>query len=310
MTECSLVITTVEDVDIESNRCIWFDFHKDAYTPYTTLSCSFIIDESEFVPRNIKFLIGENAVHFGLVDTLSTSNYGGNFLVKLKSRGFTSLLCQNQVTPGMYTNCSLNSLMSDFIDIPNVTHQDCTETSNYIYVKTGSTLWEAIANLGFNQEQAYPFIRGTNEVCLWASDDYQSFVYDLDSVIDYGSCFDYTKIVSDFHMEDVEGTYNIYNFSNQNSQDKNIVRHKHIGLDRQFLSEPIDALIARNKFSTRMCEYKYVKYMGYNGEDLYDIVTNDDLVIPIKRVSIKGNARGIVTQIAYSCDEYRSVANV
>ena len=80
-------------------------------------------------------------------------------MCRIESRGFTSLLCQNQIEPGLKTNISFNSLMDVYYTLPYVTHEDNSDTGNYIYVKDNSNMWDGVVNLSYKLYGNYPFIR-------------------------------------------------------------------------------------------------------------------------------------------------------
>ncbi|MGN1481277.1 hypothetical protein [Porcipelethomonas sp.] len=275
-------------------QCISFFFSKEAYTPYTYFEGIFAtvpIDAGEV--NRVYFYINNKNIHLGLVDSIDFYRKNNTDYMKIKSKGFTSLLCQNQPEPGMNTNVTLSDIMSGF-SIPYATYET-TEAINYIYVKEGSTLWDAAANLNFRLNGGYPYIEGTNHVRVTLKDPAEISVNSKD-VIKSGVLYDYMKIVSHLHMKDAEGTYNVFSRSSQYAIDRNLIRHKQIPLDMQYLSDPDSGLLFKLNYSMRGCRCRYVQYAGYAGEDLNDTLTYEDGSISaqrIKRIEISGQ-NGIV----------------
>ena len=76
-----------------------------------------------------------------------------------------------------------------------------------------------------------------------------------------------------FDMPDIEGNYGTYTLEDSAVTANKIIRHKYIDFDREFLYDPQQALIFRNKISGKAKLCYYIEYSGYNGEDLTDTVS-------------------------------------
>ena len=282
-----------------SSDCFFFSFEKESYTPYTSLNASFYFNTSVPNPKEVSFYIDEKRIHHGIIDSIDfCMEQVGKLIVKLKSKGFTSMLIQNQLEPGLKPNVSLNSLMDSFIPIPNVTHENNANTQNYIFVKENSNMWDSIANLSYKLLGTYPYIEGTNTVRISPKASPINVNLNNEDMLSYGIVNDYTKIISDYHMQDINGDYSVYNLSNPVAYGRNIVRHKHIDIDRQYLSSPQDALVYRIAHSMRGFFSYYGEYQGYNAEDLNDTLTIAGIITnaKINRLVINGNAKGISTK--------------
>lgn len=59
----------------------------------------------------------------------------------------------------MKIGISINKLMNSFYTLPNITHEDNSDESNYIYVGKNSTMWDGIVNLAYRFSGRYPFIK-------------------------------------------------------------------------------------------------------------------------------------------------------
>ena len=78
------------------------------------------------------FYVNNIMIHHGLIDGADIENSNGSQIVNVTSRSFTSLLCQNQIEPGLIFRISINKLMDSYYQLPYVTHEDNSDESNYI----------------------------------------------------------------------------------------------------------------------------------------------------------------------------------
>lgn len=230
---------------------------------------------------------------------------GGKQITTLTSRGFTSLLCQNQIEPGMKTGVSINSLMDGLYSLPYVEHEDNSDTSNYIFVKNNSTMWDALANLSYKLCGTYPYIRGTNTVRITPMSTPKSYTYSTSDLLTMGEEFTFRRLISDFHMADINGDHGTYSLSDSDVSARGIVRHKYFELDRQFLYDPQQALEYRDKYAYRGFKRSFCSYRGYNGEELSDIVTFGKIKSArIGCVEITGSQKGVITEISTYNDKF------
>lgn len=289
--------------------CIGFTYSKEYYTPYTFLKGSFVVPEIPAEITDVEFSVNGVLIHKGIIDYCKAEkNHMGNILT-VNSRSYTSMLGQNQLVPGLMTQISLNKLLDENLSLPNIYHEDCPAVSNYIYVKENASLWEAVTNLCLKQNGRYPYIAHVNRIMfsLPASPETVILAEGDGRVISHGRTADYSKAVSDIHMRDTEGTYNTFNYSDEELHRLGIVRHKHISFDRQWLDEPIKALRYRVNFSARGMGSRYAFYKGYGGEDLNDLMAfGNEAPRRISRIDIKGTKAGIVTRLACYKDKYFS----
>ncbi len=294
-----------------ANKVISFRFTKEAYTPYTKLSAVFSTETIAFTPfgnpseyAEVVFYVDSYPVHQGIIDSFKIVKENGIERGIVTSRGFTSLLLENQLEPGLYTNISVNKLMNNYYKLPNVTHED-SNTENYIFVKNGSSMWDALVSMAYKVHGTYPYIRGMNKVMLTAVTPEKKLVFDESTLLDYGSEIRTTKIASDYHMADIDNTYDKYSYTNPESAEKGIVRHRYFDLDRRFLYEPEQALYFRDAIAMRGWKRKFCTYSGYKREDLYDTVTFGDVENGIiKAIEITGDRNGIKTELSVYEDRF------
>ncbi len=282
-----------------------FRFVKERYTPYTYLHVNFYNQySSDLEFKYISLYINDKLLHFGHIDTCEYTLEKGTRIYNIYSKGFTSLLAQNQMTPGLVADISLSSLLTDYYDIPEITYEANSVAANYIYCKDGSTMWNAIENITQKLYDTYPYIRGTN--CVRMSAPADAITVEPTNVLKLGKLRDYRKVVSHYHMQDIEGNYGVYNSTNSLAQDCGIVRHKEIALDRQHLDDPSISLGHKMKYCMRGYIARYVEYVGYLGEDLRDRITYSDFLenAEIGKVDISGNGKFIKTRTYAYFDRY------
>ena len=306
MPQAYIKIRNTDGTEFTENALLSFSFRKDAYLPYTMLSGRVVSDEKLFANAAEIFLyIGGVSVHHGLIDSLTAETSSGICITSFISRGFTSLLCQNQIEPGIKSGVSINSLMDSFYVLPYVTHENNSDTSSYIYVKNNSSMWDGVVNLSYKLCGTYPFIRGENCVRITPVTQPSSFSYTGQQLLSTGSGIIGRRLISHFHMADIQGQYGTYELADNDVIAQKIVRHKFFELDMEFLRDPQQALVFRDKFACRGWKRLFCTYSGYNGEDLSDVVSFPGVVSErIAGVSITGNSSGIVTKLSVYRDKF------
>ena len=306
MPQTYIKIRNTDGTEYTEDRLISFSFRKDAYLPYTLLSGKIVSDGRIFTDAAEIFLCVEGfTVHHGLIDQITTETSGGICLTSFVSRGFTSLLCQNQLEPGMITGVSINSLMDSFYTLPYVTHENNSDTSSYIYVSSNSTMWDGVVNLSYKLCGTYPYIRGDNCVRITPFPEPESFSYTDDELLSAGSEFTGRRLMSHFHMADISGHYGTYDLTDSDVTARKIIRHKYFELDMEFLNDPQQALAYRDKYACRAWKRLFCKYSGYNGEDISDTVTFNGVSNErISAVTITGNSSGITTSLSVFHDRF------
>lgn len=80
----------------------FFFLTKDAYTPYTLFEGVFLTEKTDIANiKEVIFSVDQTDIHYGLLDSVDFCTLQGYKIIKVKSKGFTSLLCQNQPKPGL-----------------------------------------------------------------------------------------------------------------------------------------------------------------------------------------------------------------
>lgn len=305
-TDIKLEIIKNDSSVIQEPEIISFSFKKNLYMSYTMLNISFIAGNSDYTsPCEIKFTVNNRTIHHGLVDSFEIIEKNDVKTGKIVSRGFTSLLLQNQIEPGIINNISLNRLIDEFYNMNYITHEDNSNTENYIYVHNRSTMWDGVVTLAYKLYRTYPFIESSNCIRITSKLEPVSFSYNDRDLMSYGRINDFSNIISHFDMPDIEGNYGTYTLQDSDAVSNKIIRHKYIELDRDFLYNPQEALIFRNKIANKAKLCRYMEYCGYKGEDLTDTVSFKDIENKkIGFLSIKGSRNGIFTRIGVYYDSF------
>lgn len=118
-------------------------------------------------------------------------------------------------------------------------------------------------------------------------------------MVEYGTLLDTTKLVSHFHMADLNGNYDAYQLENTAATAAEIVRHRQLGFDEQYLSDPAQALLFRSLYSQRGCRAKYVEHVGFANEHVCDRVTYGSFLqgAVITRVRMTFSEQGVRTRL-------------
>lgn len=252
--------------------CLSFSLEREAYTPFESMTAEFLSDGSALPPIDrISLYLDQQCIFHGLADSVQQYQKHHASFIRISSKSFTSLLTQNELEAGLHSNLTIGSLINDFYQFPYITYENFSG-SGYIFVKSGNTMWDGVVSFGYKLTGHYPYIQH-NHICLSPPANTTPVEFSENQVLEYGSYTDTTKLISHYHMEDINGTPNIYQKTNQTASAFNIVRHKQIPFDRSFLHDPDDALTFRSLYSCRGCQGKYLMYSGFQNELLGQKIT-------------------------------------
>lgn len=297
MNELVLTLRSDERTVVEKG-CLAAVLECEAYTPYARLTATFLSQGVAYGAVNAVMLaFGMRQVFLGIADSVEQFWKDGRCFVRVQSRSFTSVLAQNELIPGLHTGMTLEKLMTGFYQFPNVSYE-AYEGSGYIFVKDGASMWDSIVNFGYQLTGYHPFIQG-NTVRFTPPSDAVQLILSGTQVLESGIVQDTTKLVSNYHMADINDNYDAYQLENTAAAAADIVRHKQLLLDRQYLSEPEEALQFRCRFSQRGWRARYVTYSGYHGEQLCDRVSFGDFLqdAQISRIRMTFGKNGIRTKL-------------
>lgn len=298
---------TVSTVSL--NKCIYFSVDKERYTPYTTFKGSFITSQYFEEVISINFLIDGTAVHYGSIDMARITYSSGNYRLDISSRSYTLALGLNQPKPQINSSVTLSNLLSRNVSLKNVTYETGTKTVNYIYVLDNSTLWDAVVAYSLKAYNKYPYIYKTNEIRINEPSSIRTKNYSKTNVVEIYSGSTLSNLLSHIHMKDTEDNYETYNLTDSYATSRDIVRHKQIPLDYQWLADTNMALQSRIDFAKRGTKYKGIKALGYMGEELFDKFNYIDFnqsnkTATIHKLNITGRNNIIYTTMYEYTDAY------
>lgn len=275
-----------------------FVFEKEAYTPYTTFRAAVFGNDMPEDFTEIQLYIYGKCLHHGTVDTFRKVYESCGTKGYITSRGFTSLLTENQLPPGTYTDMTLNKLFDNYFALPNIDHES-NNTSSYIFVNKGTPMWDGAVNLAYKLTGKYPYIRNTNKFMISMPENAKDLTFTDDDVLSYGTEMNTKRMISHYHMADISGNYGTYEYAGTEAVARNLIRHHHFDLDRRFLSSPGDACQFRGEVSMRGYRRRFFTHNDYNFEDINDIVTYGDIVGQrIKAIKIFGGKKGVFTELS------------
>lgn len=286
--------------------CTAFSLEKEIYSPLASMSAVFLSTQNYQGISRVELYFQEKLIFRGFCHKMEKFSQNGREFFKISAHSFSSVLTQNQVEKGLHSNVTLSNLVYDY-SFPWVTCEN-NATTGYIFVKDGS-LWDSIVSFGYKITFHHPFVINNEVRISPPSQDWDSYSVNSSLVLSQGSFFDSSKLVSHFHMEGLDETPNAYQRQNLPSITANIIRHKQIPFDREFLHDPDSALVFRCLHSLRGYQGKFFSYSGFQGEELGERISvgnflNDAVICDIK---VTYGANGLVTKIRcyqdgfYSC---------
>lgn len=283
---------------MEETVCTALSLNREIYTPYNELSATFLADGEDYIWVNrISVLWEGTQIFMGIADRVEQFWKNGKKCIKVRSRSFTALMLQSEIEKGLYPDMTIGKLIENFCQIPFVTYEQDNRTG-YIFVKEKTSLWDCVASFGYKLTHHYPYV-SDNKIHLSPPSSAKLYQIPADQVLEYGTVYDSTKLISHYHMDNIEGTSGFYWLNVGSAIEMNITRHKWLSLDRQFLYDPFDALSYRSLVSKRGWRAKYITYEGFANEELGERVSFRDVLQNrvICRVLLTFGQNGVRTKI-------------
>lgn len=262
----------IGDSFVSETVCTSLSLNREVYTPFNELTAVFLSEHTNYESVNrIALFWKDKQIFLGIAERVEQFWKNGCRFVRIHSKSFTSLLTQNEIKKGLHANLTISKLVYDYYRMPFVTCEENPETG-YINIKESTSLWDCIVSFGYKINRGYPYIKG-NQICISLPDTPAVHAPMQNQVLEYGTVYDTSKLVSHYHMEDFEGNPDVYSLENTVAVSANIVRHKQIAFDRLYLWNPNEALTFRNRFSRRGQKAKYLVYEGFADEELGDRIS-------------------------------------
>ncbi len=305
-----VVLTSENEIDYLSEIAA-FVLEKEMYTPYSqlTLTAYVALDFAACAGiYRVELLLDGTQLHFGTVESLRVCTQNGITKLYLVSRGSTAMLLQNQLEPGLHSAMSLDRLMTAFYTFPSeITWEENADTSNYIYVKSNTSMWDGVVGLTYKLYGQYPFVRGANEIRMTLPSDYTLYTAaSEDPLVSFGMENNQSLLYSDFYMEDASGTAGAFHENEPEAVNRELVRTKQLSLDQQYLYDPQEALAFRRKFADRRLKSYFVEVMGVLDLSLGDRLSYGTVLTeaPITEIRITGDRKGVRTRLTANQDGF------
>lgn len=302
----TLLLKSGESIDFDG--IINITFTKERYTSHTLLSGKFISDKLHSEVRSIMLYIDGVLYHNGIPDKLEYSYCDGMGIYSFSSRGYSCALSYNQLTPGLYPEVTVSSLLQSDIILPYVSYEEMQTPINYVFIKENDTMWDAACAFSRKYAGDYPYIYGANTLRVTKASSGGLTIRSSD-IVSISQGQNYTRAISDLHMRDLEGEYNTYHLSNYKAFERSITRHRHISFDRQWLSDPDEAMRSVIDYSMRGIRYKKLCYCGFSGEELRQSASASSHGIEIfgqeiSKLELKVSQKGVFTTLWFYEDGY------
>ena len=168
-------------------------------------------------------------------------------------------------------------------------------------------LFRSVVTLCYKLLERYPYIRTANQVCLHLPEKAKSLHIQTGQTLSYGTKRRYSRLISHFHMQDVDGNYDKFSLTNPQAVAVYQLRHKQIAFDRSYLYNPQKALEFRSAASQNGWMQQFFTLAGWISCDLNDCLSVTDEIenARISAIVWKGSQTGISTTISLYSDVFQ-----
>lgn len=303
--EVMLRVSRIGTATVDVYQCVSFSLVRDRYVPYSTLRAEVIPTVGSYNhPCKAEFFLDGVLLHQGIIEQFESRLDGGQLYMTVVSKGYTAALIHNQPVPGIYPAATLQSLM-ELYQLPFVTYQDDVLESRYMFVKDNTSMWDMLCHYTFKLNGGLPYITVPNHVCVTPKEDPPQFTILLEQLVRTGDCANLSRMISRVDMADASGEYGVYSMQNEKADSYNVVRVKQITLDKQYLSDPEQALLYRIHCSMQKLRSSYAEYIGYQGEDIGDYVMVQGFTSGYAdRIALSGNGKQLRTVVHFYHDPF------
>jgi len=299
---CTCVCYDLKNAVTTLTECLSFSLVRERYLSYSALHIRMLCGAELQPPVRICFFLGSTLLMDGIVQNAAVSQEDGLTVLDASVRSFTAALSKNQLEPGIHSDVTLDSLMTEYA-LPHIRYQTGMPQVNYIYVKEHSPMWEALAAYNYKLNGGYPYVRADNLLCVTPQAPADPIVLP-EALLARRSLCRNEPIISRILMADLNGNYGAFSADNPEAVPRRIVNVRQIPFDKQFLYDPADALQFRIALSNRRILARAVAYCGYCGEDIEDAVTADGVTASLGKLTVRGDRKGITTEDWFYYDSF------
>ena len=296
------------------DKCVGFSFFTQRYSPSSEFYGKFYASEIVTDIASVTIAINGVIVQRGFICSATYERNSKGLFFVLRSRPFSALLEQNHVKPAMYTSMTMSKIHSNLVEFSGVSVEASSTAINYIVVKDNATVWDCYVQLCLKLWGVLPYVTAQNQVRFSLHTPYVEVVLPSSKVVSTAKGVNVEDVISNVHMRDTNGEYDVYCASSSAISNYGITRRRHIGWDQAWLASVQTGLKHRLDYSARGIKASYVTYLGYSGEQVYDRVKMSEAIgdfrlddAKISSVKIIGNSSGIRTTLCCYDDYYMGV---
>ena len=311
MNKIFLSMKSLSDEIYSTDKCLSFKIEKEVYTPYSSFSGIFLMDCDTMNISDIEFFIDDKLIHKGFADVIEEKYEKGLKTIRVVSRGYSSLLCESEMPEGIFSNPSINYILA-FSNVPFVEHENSSESINYIYLNHHSSVWEACIMLCLKKHGRYPFVRFPNMVCHSLPETTPFYI--TENILSKGNLLNLRSAISDVYMRSLtetgveEDEYTMH-LKDSEIRSLGIRREQYYGYDKMWAFDSSLGLRTKINLSLKGMRADFIRYSGFNGEDINDKVVFDNKEGRINRILINGTKNGIQTTLWRYYDRYNNINN-
>ena len=300
----SLTCTPADGTAYTLTKCLRFSLLRERYQPFSVLRAEFAAESPDApLPQHVTLKLDGQTAHAGLIQRADICKKDGMTVLTVFAKGDGVALLRSQLDPGKYYSATLQSLLSAYT-LPGVTYENVADTVNYINVDERQPLWEAVIAYAYKRSGGFPYVRVPNLVCVSPQTGQTAVTLPQNAVLARGNALDTADVISRIDMADLDGTYGSFTLTNAEAVRRGIVSVQNMRFDQQFLYAPPDAMQFRISRSSRRMLAQSVRYAGYCGEDIEDLIACGTLSGRVSRIHITGGPDGIITEDTLYTDDF------
>ena len=304
----SLHCITEDGRTVQLSRCLQFTFVRERYQPFAALHIRMFVDCPDDQPVAVRFFLGSMLLHEGIPQKAVYTYEQNQWILQVSSRSYTAALTKNQLVPGIYSDLTLQQIMETY-QLPQIVYDNSMQAINYIYVKDNAAMWDTVIAYNYKLCKGYPYIRVPNMLCMMPQTGTDTIALPMHAVLKMTEGSECSEMFSRIDMANATGEYGSFSMTNPEAVRRGIVRVRQMLLDRQYLFDPDSALSFRIAVGNRKLLSKSVTYAGYCFEDIEDLVQVGELFTArVSRITVSGNAKGIVTTDTFYFDPFCNVS--
>lgn len=284
----------------EFSKGVKVNMKRELYSSFVSLSGEFICDREITAAQvcSVRLKVDGAVVFNGIPDKVEVFVQSGIRRISFVCRSYTSLTAQNEPEPGVINDVDLSQLVDSCLVHPEISVEQGTDVEDYIFVKSSSSLWDAIIAYNIKRQNRLPYIYDTNTIMSTKARSVKRS-YAGEKLTNEGFGVNTMSMLSDVHMRIGNDEYQ-YSYDNPSAAAYRIKRSRYYELDFQWLQNIPQGLVYKVANSNRLRNIKYFEYCGFKNEQLFDVVSGTGTACDgmyINRVVLMADSKGIRTRV-------------